>query len=171
MLTYNKNNLKSKINKLFLWIVYLLCFILIISISRVNAQEKCKTAFQEAQSMYEVGRTLEVISLLTLCLPDDIPEEQRAKAFELLALAYVEEGLINEAKDTIKRLLATDKNYRPDTSIHPAIFVELVQDTIKRSKANKRVRTCLLLAGGGIAVTVIVIALTSIKIRKKQKKR
>ena len=154
MINYYKTISISKSSFSLLLIIGFLFIVLFFITSDVNAQNRCKNALADAQAFYGVGRTLEMINVLTACLPDSIPMEQRAKAYEFLALAYIAEGLIEEAKDTINKLLDIEKNYRPDSSIHPAKFVELTQQAIDQRSKRNRLKKYFLYGGGGLAFAV-----------------
>lgn len=156
MFIHNSSLSINILNIVFFWAMSPFPFLHFIAMPEVHAQDKCETALAKAQSMYEVGRSLEVIGLLTMCLPEGIPVEQRAKAYELLALAYIAEEVLDEGKHTIIKLLDADKNYRPDASIHPAKFVELTQEAIDRRTAKKRLRKYLLYGGGGLTAAMAV---------------
>ena len=156
MSTYLKSYPINRFNRIFFWAITSLFILYFIAIPDVNAQHNCETALADAQSKYEVGRSLEVIQLLTSCLPDSVPVEQRAKAYQLLAFAYIAEELTDKAKDTIDKLLDVNKNYQPDISLHPAKFVEYTQQEINRRKAKNRLKNYILWGSAGVVVTVVV---------------
>ncbi|MFX0200230.1 MAG: hypothetical protein ACFFCW_29270 [Candidatus Hodarchaeota archaeon] len=156
MFINKKSHLISSLNKVFLLAMGSLFILHFIAIPDVNAQEKCKNALVAAQNMYNVGRSLEAITLLNSCLPDSIAEVERARAYKLLALAYIAEVALDEAKNAIEKLLDIDKNFRPDATRDPARFVELTQEAIKKHEGKRKLRNYLLI-GGGIATAVAIV--------------
>ncbi len=101
-------------------------------VSTVRAQDQCVNALAEAQKLYEFGRYTQIIELLNPCLPDNLREIERARAYRLLALAYLAEDYSEKAETAIKNLLKQDENYLPDPVQDPQQFIELVEKIRKR---------------------------------------
>lgn len=130
-----------------------------------SAQENCETAVTEAQSLYEVGRTADMIVRLERCLPDGIPEgAERVQAYKFLALAYIAEDQLTGASKAIEKLLDLNENFQPDRATDPSKFVELVDEAKKgRAKKKGRKKRWLYIGGGTVlagAVTAAIITLT-----------
>jgi hypothetical protein len=149
-------------------IITLAVFFHIVCASRAEAQENCETVVTEAQSLYEIGRTAEMIVRLKSCLPDGIPEQvQRVQAYRLLSLAYIEEVQLSEAEDTVEKLLDLNENFEPDPTIDPSNFIEFVEaskEVRAQAQAKKSRKKRWLYIGGGTvlagAVTAAIIVAT-----------
>ncbi|TDI93486.1 MAG: hypothetical protein E2O76_17190 [Caldithrix sp.] len=135
---------------------------IIFCISPTSAQEDCATTVAEAQSLYDVGRTADMIVRLESCLPDGIPEgAERVQAYKFLALAYIAEDQLPTAKNAIEKLLDLNENFQPDRTADPSKFVELVDEAKKvRSRGKTRKKRWLYLGGGTLlagAVTAVIV--------------
>jgi len=101
--------------------------------SWTHAQGQCATALTNAEQMYAAGRFTAVIQILNRCLPDDIPEEQRLRAYRLLALAYLAEDYSDRAENAIEELLELAPGYQPDLAHESEEFVALINRVKIRS--------------------------------------
>ena len=138
---------------------------IVFCISPSPAQENCETAVTEAQSLYEVGRTADMIVRLASCLPDGIPAgAERVQAYKFLALAYIAEDQSSLAQGAIEKLLDLNENFQPDRTTDPSKFVELVDEAKKvRSRGKTRKKRWLYIGGGALlagGVTAAIISLT-----------
>ena len=112
------------------WLIFLMLFMDIGGISISRAQDRCKTAVADARIMYEAGRFTQAIELLTQCLPDGIPKDQRIEAYRILALSYFREDYQDSAEQEIKKIFDLDRNFKPDAD-DPADYKELVETVRK----------------------------------------
>ncbi len=138
---------------------------IVFCISPSPAQENCETAVTEEQSLYEVGRTADMIVRLENCLPDGIPEgAERMQAYKFLSLAYIDEDQASLAQGAIEKLLDLNENFQPDRTTDPSKFVELVDEAKKvRSRGKTRKKRWLYIGGGALlagGVTAAIISLT-----------
>ncbi len=138
---------------------------IVFCISPTSAQEDCATTVTEAQSLYDVGRTADMIVRLASCLPDGIPEgAERMQAYKFLALAYIAEDQASLAQEAIEKLLDLNENFQPDRTTDPSKFVELVDEAKKvRSRGKTRKKRWLYIGGGALlagGVTAAIISLT-----------
>ncbi len=129
--------------------------------SQAAAQEKCTDAVTEVQSLYEVGRTSEMIVLLNSCLPDSIPEEvEKIQAYKFLSLAYIAEDFLSEAKDAVEKMLDINENLEPDHATDPSQFIEFVTDAKKiRSQKKSKKKRWLYIGGGTVLAGVVTAAI------------
>ncbi|MCI0692223.1 hypothetical protein L0337_09505 [candidate division KSB1 bacterium] len=97
-------------------------------LSQTFAQEKCETALAEAQSMYDAGRFASAIVKLNLCLPDQIPQEQKQNAYRLLAICYLNEDHREEARTAIRKIFDLNRQYEPDAVQDPQPYRDLVAE-------------------------------------------
>ena len=138
---------------------------IVFCISPTSAQEDCATTVTEAQSLYDVGRTADMIVRLASCLPDGIPEgPERVQAYKFLSLAYIAEDQASLAQGAIEKLLDLNENFQPDRTTDPSKFVELVDEAKKvRSRGKTRKKRWLYISGGALlagGVTAAIISLT-----------
>jgi hypothetical protein len=92
------------------------------------AQEKCETALAEAQSMYEAGGFSPAIVRLSLCVPDQIPPEQKQSAYRLLAICYLNEDYREEARTAIRKIFDLNRQYETDAVQDPQPYRDLVAE-------------------------------------------
>lgn len=91
------------------------------------AQEKCETALAEALSMHEAGRFAQAILRLTVCPPDQMPQDQRLSAYRLLAICYLYEDYREKARTAIRKIFDLNRQYDPDVQ-DPKPYTELVAE-------------------------------------------
>jgi hypothetical protein len=138
--------------------------IIVCCYSQPTAQEACETAVTEAQNLYDVGRTAEIIILLDKCLPDGITQEgERIQAYKLLSLAYIAEDHLTGARLAIDNMLDLNANLEPDYATDPSKYIELLKEAKQSRVKKKGGKTKVFLIGGGIilAGTVAFIVGTS----------
>jgi len=140
-------------------LIAVLSIVFCISIS--SAQEDCATTVAEAQSLYDVGRTADMIVRLESCLPDGIPEgAERVQAYKFLALAYIAEDQSSLAQGAIEKLLDLNENFQPDRTTDPSKFVELVDQAKKvRSRGKTRKKRWLYIGGGALLAGGVTAAI------------
>lgn len=84
---------------------------------------------QEATSAYSIGRFGTAFQTLRPCMPDGFSEKHsRVNAWRLLALSYLAVDSVAQARTSVRSLLRVDSRYRPDASVEPVSYVELVHD-------------------------------------------
>jgi len=134
---------------------------IVFCISTSSAQEDCATTVTEAQSLYDVGRTADMIVRLESCLPDGIPEgPERMQAYKFLALAYIAEDQSSLAQGAIEKLLDLNENFQPDRTTDPSKFVELVDEAKKvRSRGKTRKKRWLYIGGGALLAGGVTAAI------------
>ena len=130
------------------------------------AAQDCATVVTEVQRLYEVGRTAEMITRLSACLPDGITDQaEKVQAYRYLSLAHIGEDHLPEARDVVEKLLDLNENFEPDPTTDPSRFIEFVtaaknvraevraQEQAKKSRKRK-----LLFIGGGTLLAAGVTA-------------
>jgi hypothetical protein len=113
---------------------YLLIFMLAGAwplVSWAQAQQSpspCENVVAEAQKLYDNGHFAPAISLLQLCLPDGVPEEQRGGAYRLLAHAFLAEDKPEEAKEAIAKIFSQKRDYACDPAQDSQPYCDLVKE-------------------------------------------
>lgn len=93
-------------------------------------QEPCGEILQFAERYYQQNRVEEAIALLSDCLRDEnISRATAVKGYRLLALAYLRNDELGEARLAIIELLGYDRTYRPDDINDLPAYVALVNNT------------------------------------------
>lgn len=91
------------------------------------AQSVCAEELRQAQEHYEFGRFDQAITLLNRCLErDDMPQEERERAYRLIGLSYLGKDVLEQARENVRQLLRIAPNYQPDPVQDPPPFRELV---------------------------------------------
>ena len=98
------------------------------------AQEKCETALADAERQYNDGRLDDVIKTLESCLPAGLKNEDKSKAYRLLGLTYMAKDYLEQAKQSIRKLLELVPNWQPDPDQDPPPFTHLVEEVRKEMK-------------------------------------
>jgi hypothetical protein len=119
-------------------LVYLSCFLLMISCITTFAQEvkdqqvqlNCAQSLRTARSTYDQGRLHEVTQWLTGCLerPEDangFTEAERIEAYRMLTLTYIYLEEPEKADVEMINLLNTDHFYTVDDEVDPIEFKNL----------------------------------------------
>lgn len=158
-----------------------------ISAVVVQQQDTCEELLAEAETKYFEGLLDETIELVNVCLnQDEITLEQREKGYKLLGKAYHAKGLLEQAKDNIRKLLELIPNWQPNPNVDTPSFQRLAEEVIaeierqeeqaEREQAEQPAeqtepppsesekggsKALLFIAGGGaIAAGALVFALT-----------
>ncbi len=128
-------------------------------ITQAVAQSKCETAVTDAQEMYDIGRSADVIVLISHCLPDSIPQTEKVRAYRLLALSYLAEDFDSEARVAVNKLLDLNKNFEPDPTQDDARFIKQVEEEneIRAQKKSKRKKWFFI--GGGVVLAGVTTAI------------
>lgn len=142
-------------------ILLMLALLCLMPLTDVVAQSRCENAVTQAQDSYELGRTAEVILLLSNCLPDSIPEVERVQAYKILALAYLNEDYPDKAQLAINDLLDLNENYEPDFTQDDQRFIDLItKEKARRSEARSKKRKWFIVGGtvlaAGAATAIIL---------------
>ncbi|MFQ5650255.1 MAG: hypothetical protein ACE5IY_09975 [bacterium] len=126
------------------------------------AQDKCDTAVSDAQNLYRIGRTAEVIVLLNRCLPDSVDEADKVQGYRFLALSYSAEDNLDKARETVKQLLNLNENYEPEPSDDP-LFRTFVEQEKRiragRKQTGSRIRR-FILVGVGLAAGAAILKIS-----------
>jgi hypothetical protein len=145
-------------------LIFILTFA-ILWLGQTFAQEKCETAFAEAQSMYEAGRFAQAIVKLNLCLPDQIPQEQKLSAYRLLAICYLNEDYREEARTAIRKIFELNRQYGADVQ-DPQPYRELAEEVkaaLPKPMSEKLfggIKKWLWVGGGTLATAGIAVLLS-----------
>lgn len=105
----------------------------------VNAQTQkiCTEQLTQAEEHYNRGRFNEAINLITECLDKpEISSVEKKQAYRLLGLAYLAKDYLEEARNTVRKLLEMVPNYESDPVQDPPQFTKLI-DEVKQEELEK----------------------------------
>jgi len=103
-----------------------------------QAPDQCEKELTEAEEKYQRGLLDEAIALVNACLEKsalDISESERA--FKLLGKAYHAKGLLDSARESLRKLLKLIPNWRPDPDLDTPSFQKLAEEVIKEFQAQR----------------------------------
>jgi tetratricopeptide (TPR) repeat protein len=109
------------------------------SIPFAQAQDMCKTELAEAEQKYQEGSLDEAIALVTRCLEKNglaIAESERAH--KLLGKAYYAKGLLDKARENLRKLLELIPNWKPDPETDAPAFCRLAEEVIKEVEQQRQ---------------------------------
>jgi hypothetical protein len=112
--------------------------------------------------MYDAGRFAQAIVKLNLCLPDQIPQEQKLGAYRLLAICYLNEDYRDEARTAIRKIFDLNRQYEADAVQDPQPYRELaaeVKAALPKPMSEKLfggVKKWLWGAGIGVIIAVLI---------------
>jgi len=108
------------------------------TVSSLVAQENIiDKALNMAEEKYTEGRFDEAIVFIKKCLESpNITQKQQQRAYRLMGLTYIAKDYLNEAKNSIEKLLKLVPNYKPDPVYDPPPFINLVEEVQKETVAT-----------------------------------
>ena len=129
MLRFKQNFISGRAVGFVIW-----AFLFTISFEPLThcwAQEKCETALADAERHFNDGRLDEVMKILESCLAEGLKNEDKSKAYRLLSLTYMAKDYLEQAKQSIRKLLELVPNWQPDPDQDPPPFTHLVEEVRK----------------------------------------
>lgn len=105
-----------------------LCLLLFVAVttSQAQTQSTCAQTLRLAQSIYDQGRLHELPSLLSTCLEgDNFTDDEKVRAYKLLALTYIYLEEPQKADEMMLSLLRTHTEFKVNDAVDPAEFVAL----------------------------------------------
>ena len=136
MLQFKRNLLSKSLISVVIW-----AFLFTISYNpRTHswAQEKCETALADAEKQYNDGRLDDVMKTLESCLPEGFKNEDKSKAYRLLGLTYMAKDYLEQAKQSIQKLLELVPNWQPDPDQDPPPFTHMVEEVRKEMEEAQK---------------------------------
>ncbi len=136
-------------------------------------QQNCTEKLAQAEQLYMEVQPEEAIALLTECIEtNEFTQEERQRAYRLLALSYISNEQFDEARDAVRDLLEFAPDYQVDPVQDPPVFVTLVEeyraenppvvgppgDRDAEPPRRKRGISKWLLIGGGVVAGGVVAA-------------
>jgi tetratricopeptide (TPR) repeat protein len=102
-----------------------------IPLGELNAQTSdqslCQTLLNEAQQEYYNGNFETAIEIIKRCLlEDNITENERFRAYKILAQTYIAKDYSDAAIQVVRKLLEMNPDYAPTIEQEPPQFVNLV---------------------------------------------
>ena len=135
MLRFKQNFISGRLVGFVIW-----AFLFTISYDPLThswAQEKCETALADAERHFNDGRLDEVMKILESCLPEGLKNEDKSKAYRLLSLTYMGKEYLEQAKQSIEKLLELVPNWQPDPDQDPPPFTRMVEE-IRKEMAEEQ---------------------------------
>ena len=136
MLRFKQNFISGRLVGFVIW-----AFLFTISYDPLThswAQEKCETALADAERQYNDGGFDEVIQILESCLPEGVKNEDKSKAYRLLSLTYMAKDYLEQAKQSIQKLLELVPNWQPDPDQDPPPFMRMVAEGRQEMKEEPK---------------------------------
>jgi len=136
MLRFKQNFISGRAVGFVIW-----AFLFTISYNPLThswAQEKCETALADAERQYNDGGFDEVIKILESCLPEGLKNEDKSNAYRLLVLTYMATDYLEQAKQSIQKLLELVPNWQPDPDQDPPPFTHLVEEVRKEMEEAQK---------------------------------
>jgi len=94
-------------------------------------EQTCEELLAEAENKYFEGLLDQTIELVNVCLnQQDSTVEQREKGYKLLGKAYHAKGLLEQAKDNIRKLVELIPNWQPNPNIDTPSFARMAEEVI-----------------------------------------
>lgn len=110
----------------------------LLAFTELLAQEQCAKELADAEEKFQRGRLNETIALATGCLEKrDLALAESERAYKLLGKAYYAKGLLNNAKENLRKLLELIPDWRPDPEIDNPSFRKLAEEVIKEVEQEK----------------------------------
>lgn len=123
------------------------------SIALAQGAAPCDTLLVQAEERYVERDFAEAEGFLRTCLDQADPsEEQAIRAFRLLALVFLRQDALTEAREAVVRLLGTSFAYEPDPVQDPPAYVALVGSVKEQLRVEGVAATDSLPALGGPVV-------------------
>ena len=132
-------------------------------------QQSCTEKLALAEKMYTEVQPEEAIALLTECMEtNEFTEEERKRAYRLLALSLISNEQLDEARDAVRDLLEFDPDYQVDTVQDPPVFVVIIVEirqeiapspVVEKPKRKRGISKWLLFSGGVVASGVVAAVL------------
>ncbi len=133
-------------------------------------QQNCTDKLAQAEKMYTEVQPEEAIALLTGCMEtNEFTEEERQRAYRLLALSYISNEQFDEARDAVRDLLEFAPDYQVDPVQDPPVFVTMIEEirrpitppaVAEQPKQKRGISKWLLIGGGAVAVGVLAAVLS-----------
>jgi tetratricopeptide (TPR) repeat protein len=103
-----------------------------------QAQEDCRAKLTQAENAYTNGRFDEAIDLLSECVnKDKLSRADEQRALKLLGLAFLGKDYVDQAKNTIRKLLELVPGYEPDPDQDPPIFTNMVKQMKEETRRKE----------------------------------
>lgn len=121
-----------------------ICIVMIVIIMNLIfsetafAQDQCVKEIEDARQKYFAGQFDEAIVLLDNCIKEGaLADTVITKALRYLTEVYMAKNYINQAKESIKKLLNLVPNYEPDVVEHTPAYINMVAEAKEELKAER----------------------------------
>jgi len=110
-----------------------------LSVEVVQAQQDCPAKLQQAESEYTNGRFDEAIDLLSECVnKGKLSRAEEQRALKLLGLAFLAKDYVDQAKNTIRKLLELVPGYEPDPDQDPPVFTNMIKQMKEEARRKEQ---------------------------------
>jgi len=119
--------------------LFVICFVFGFSTKAIS-QVSCQETLNQAGAEFDAGRFYSLPTLLSNCLQSGFTQEQKFRAYYLLAQAYL---VLNDpiaAEDTYLKLLTVDPEFRPNEKDDPIDLVYLSRKFTSRPRFTPHYR-------------------------------
>ncbi len=112
-------------------IIFLLALVTLpFTLARAQESRQCEEILGYAETYYEQNRIDEAISLLADCLRSgNVPDDVAVRGYRLLALAFLRNDDVSQARLAVVQLLGLDPSYTPDPVSDLPVYNSLVEST------------------------------------------
>ena len=128
-------------NRLVLLIRFFILALLLTTstFSRAQAQNQSARELTEAEAKLQAGRLNEAIAQARSCLEKSaLDTAAHTRAYKLLGKAYYAKGLLDAAKENLRKLLGLIPEWRPDPEKDSPSFQIMVEEVIQEMKTEKQ---------------------------------
>ena len=121
-----------------IYIVMIVIIMNLISPGTAIAQDQCTKEIEDARQKYFAGQFDEAIVLLDNCVKEGVlADTVMAKALRYLTEVYMAKNYINQAKESIKKLLNLIPNYEPDPVEDTPSYIKIVAEAKEELEAER----------------------------------
>ncbi len=112
-----------------------------LTIRPAQAQQKCAAELAEAEKKYLEGRLDEAIASAARCLEKgNLALAESEQAHKLLGKAYYAKGLLDQARENLRKLLELIPNWRPDPETDAPAFRRLAEEVIQEVEQERQIQ-------------------------------
>lgn len=112
-------------------LVWVLIAVLVVqpcAVALAQTQDECAAKLKDAGTKFDNGDFDGSIALINECLSKgDLPQKEKSRAYELLAMNYTSKSYLEQADNAIKKLLELVPNYKPNPDQYSPSFVARVE--------------------------------------------
>ncbi len=124
-----------------------------------QTQDECAVKLKDAATKFDNGDFDGSIALINECLgKGDLPQKEKSRAYELLAMNYTSKSYLEQADNAIKKLLELVPNYKPNPDQYSPAFIARVEKVKSEMGAGEKPAEQPQEQGGGSSKTWMYVA-------------